>query len=69
MVFNIKGNDHRLVVAVSYKLQIVFVKLLGKHQQPHDAIDAETLEGDRRLRKADRWTFDPSNASGFTGLP
>jgi mRNA interferase HigB len=43
VVFNIKGNDYRLVVAVSYKMQLVFVKFIGTHQA-YDAIDAETIE-------------------------
>jgi mRNA interferase HigB len=43
VVFNIKGNDYRLVVAVSYKLQLVFIKFVGTHKQ-YDAIDAQTIE-------------------------
>ena len=43
VVFNIKGNDYRLVVAVSYKMQLVFIKFVGTHQA-YDAIDAETVE-------------------------
>jgi mRNA interferase HigB len=43
VVFNIKGNDDRLVVAVAYRLQIVYVKFIGTHQQ-YDAIDAHTIE-------------------------
>ena len=43
VVFNIKGNDFRLVVAVSYKLQLIFVKFVGTHKQ-YDAIDAQTVE-------------------------
>ncbi|QTN27612.1 type II toxin-antitoxin system HigB family toxin [Rhodoferax sp. AJA081-3] len=43
VVFNIKGNDYRLVVAVSYKMQLVFVKFIGTHRA-YDAIDAETIE-------------------------
>ena len=43
VVFNIKGNDYRLVVAVSYKMQLVFVKSIGCHRAD-DAIDAETIE-------------------------
>ncbi len=43
VVFNIKGNEYRLVVAVAYRLQIVYVKFIGTHQQ-YDAIDAHTIE-------------------------
>ncbi len=43
VVFNIKGNDYRLVVAFSYKLQIAYVKFVGTHAQ-YDAIEAETVE-------------------------
>jgi mRNA interferase HigB len=43
VVFNIKGNDYRLVVAISYKLQIVFVKFVGTHKA-YDAVDADTVD-------------------------
>ena len=43
VVFNIKGNDYRLIVAVAYKTQILYVKLVGTHKA-YDAIDAETVE-------------------------
>jgi len=43
VVFNIKGNDYRLVVAVSYNMQLVFIKFVGTHKQ-YDAIDAQTIE-------------------------
>ena len=32
VVFNIKGNDYRLIMAIAYKLQIVYVKFVGTHK-------------------------------------
>lgn len=43
VVFNIKGNDYRLIVAVAYQLGIVYVKFVGTHAQ-YDAINAEIVE-------------------------
>jgi len=43
VVFNIKGNDYRLVVAVAYRFAAVYVKFIGTHKH-YDAIDADTVE-------------------------
>ncbi|MES3003919.1 MAG: type II toxin-antitoxin system HigB family toxin [Pseudomonadota bacterium] len=43
VVFNIKGNEFRLVVAVAYRYESVYVKFIGTHAQ-YDAIDALTIE-------------------------
>lgn len=33
IVFNVKGNDHRLVVAVDFEIGIVWIKWLGTHSE------------------------------------
>jgi mRNA interferase HigB len=42
VVFNIKGNSYRLVVAIRYEQGIVFIRFVGSHQQ-YDRIDAATV--------------------------
>lgn len=39
VVFNIKGNDYRLVVAVHYNRRIMFIRFVGTHRE-YDKIDA-----------------------------
>ena len=43
VVFNIKGNEYRLIVAVAYRFAAVYVKFVGTHRQ-YDAVDAATVE-------------------------
>lgn len=43
VVFNIKGNDYRLVVAVAYRFAALYVKFVGTHAQ-YDAIEAVNVE-------------------------
>ncbi len=43
IVFNIKGNDYRLVVAVDYEKQIVWIKWIGTHRA-YDKIDVVRVD-------------------------
>jgi mRNA interferase HigB len=45
IVFNIKGNSYRLVVAVDFEKTIVFIKWIGTHED-YDDIDVGTVEYD-----------------------
>ena len=42
VVFNIKGNDYRLVVAVDFEKSIVWIKWIGTHAE-YDNIDVKTV--------------------------
>lgn len=43
VVFNIKGNDYRLITAIDYGRKVVFIKWLGSHAA-YDRIDARTVQ-------------------------
>ena len=40
VVFNIKGNDYRLVVRISYAYRIVYVRFVGTHAD-YDGVDVK----------------------------
>ena len=42
IVFNIKGNDYRLVAALEYRAGAVAIRFFGTHNE-YDRIDAETV--------------------------
>jgi mRNA interferase HigB len=42
VVFNIKGNDYRLVAALQYQAGAVAIRFFGTHGE-YDRIDAETV--------------------------
>jgi mRNA interferase HigB len=42
VVFNIRGNKYRLVVAARYEIGLVFVRFIGTHAR-YDKIDARRI--------------------------
>ena len=42
VVFNIKGNDYRLVARVQYQASVLVIRFFGTHAE-YDKIDAETV--------------------------
>ena len=42
VVFNIKGNDYRLIAAVQYQAGVVAIRFFGSHAE-YDEIDAEKV--------------------------
>jgi mRNA interferase HigB len=45
IVFNVKGNSYRLVVAVDFEKSIVWIKWIGTHEG-YDRIDVKEVEHD-----------------------
>lgn len=42
VVFNIKGNDYRLVVRINYPYRVVYVRFVGTHTE-YDAVNVEEV--------------------------
>ena len=42
VVFNIKGNDYRLIAAIRYPAGVLAIRFFGTHAE-YDNIDAETV--------------------------
>jgi mRNA interferase HigB len=42
VVFNIKGNHYRIVVAIKYRYHAVYIRFIGTHAE-YDRIDAATV--------------------------
>lgn len=42
VIFNIKGNNYRIVVVVQYKHGVVYIRFVGTHAE-YDRIDASTI--------------------------
>lgn len=50
LIFNIKGNDYRLIVSVNFKQLAAYIIWFGTHKQ-YDKIDTETIEFDTKILK------------------
>ena len=42
VVFNIKGNDYRLVALIRYRQGLMFIRFIGSHSQ-YNKIDVSTI--------------------------
>jgi mRNA interferase HigB len=42
VVFNIKGNDYRLIVKINYQYRIIYIRFIGTHEM-YDKINAMTV--------------------------
>lgn len=42
VVFNIRGNDYRLIVKIEYSLGIIFIRFIGTHKE-YNEINAEVI--------------------------
>lgn len=49
VIFNIKGNDFRLIVSVNFKKLAAYVIWFGTHKE-YDKINTETVEFDIRIQ-------------------
>lgn len=53
VVFNIKGNNYRLVVKIDYTYGLVYICFVGTHAE-YDSVDAETVRHGRRKTRSKR---------------
>jgi mRNA interferase HigB len=42
VVFNIKGNDYRLVVKINYPYRVIYVRFIGTHVE-YDKVNVEEI--------------------------
>ena len=54
VVFNIKGNDYRLITAINYHYQVLLIIWIGTHKE-YDQVNAQKVQYDKQRYR------DPSN--------
>lgn len=42
IVFNIKGNNYRLIIKINYEYQMIWIRFIGTHAE-YDKIDAKKI--------------------------
>lgn len=42
IVFNIKGNNYRLIIKINYEYQMIWIRFIGTHAE-YDKIDATKI--------------------------
>ena len=42
VVFNIKGNDYRLVAKINYQYRVIYVRFVGTHAE-YDKVNVEEV--------------------------
>ena len=48
VIFNIKGNDYRLIVSINFKQQAAYIIWFGTHKE-YDKINAATVAFDSKI--------------------
>lgn len=48
VIFNIKGNDYRLIVSINFKQAAAYIIWFGTHKE-YDKINAETIEFNTKI--------------------
>ncbi len=42
VVFNIKGNTYRLITAIDFEFQVIYIRFIGTHKE-YEKVDAKTI--------------------------
>jgi len=48
VIFNIKGNEFRLIVSINFRQKAAYIIWFGTHKQ-YDKVNADTVKFDKRI--------------------